>query len=96
VDIDLHGVVNLIGSGIMVCPAEQNQKNFSEDYSGAVRLDGSLLETLRKGALRTPHKKQEVDSPDAPPPFAGSDRTLSGGAIEEAATRGQGMPSFND
>jgi hypothetical protein len=30
VEINLHGVVNLIGTNNMICPAGQDQKNFSD------------------------------------------------------------------
>jgi hypothetical protein len=90
-----------------------------------VRLDKSLQETLRKGALRTPHKKQELirltlrrylrevieqEAVVTPPrritnidpwPEAVIARAYKRigrewDAIEEAATRAQGTPDFDD
>jgi hypothetical protein len=90
-----------------------------------VRLDKFLQETLRKGALRTPHKKQELIrltlrrylravieqeavvtpakritniDPWPEPVIARAYKRIGRewDAIEEAATRAQGTPDFDD
>ena len=94
-------------------------------YPMPVRLDKSLQDALRQGALRTPHKKQElvrltlrrhlreVIEQEAvvrsarritniePWPEAVITRAYKRigkewDALEEAATRAQGTPDFND
>ena len=94
-------------------------------YPMPVRLDKSLQDALREGALRTPHKKQElvrltlrrylqevieqeavVSSrrritniepwPEAVLVRAYKRMGKEWDALEEAATRAQGTPDFND
>jgi hypothetical protein len=90
-----------------------------------VRLDKSLMETLRKGALRTPHKRQELIrltlrrhlrevieqeavvrpakritniDPWPEPVIARAYKRIGSewDGIEEAASRAQGTPNFDD
>ena len=94
-------------------------------YPMAVRLDKSLLDALCEGALRTPHKKQELVRltlrrhlrevieqeavittarrvtniepwPEAVIARAYKRIGKEWDALEEAATRAQGTPDFND